>query len=370
MGYITPDIHLRTIHNPDIPAIDYDKDFNILWNDFKYECIWYLDPKYVPGKDKVWAVKVKTRGGGDKPVKDMGYASPKIIFNPDLPNLEYIIDDHIPYYDLAYDQVWMINDSITNNVKNVWAAKITPLNSKGIKVVGKIKINLPTHLDVIFISYNELNAEKNWERVKEKAPYAMRINGIKGIVDAHKCAAELATTDMFYVVDGDSYLIDDFNFNFQPDIFNRDCVHVWQSINPINDLVYGYGGVKLLPKELTLQVNENNADMTTSISNKFKLMKKVSNITEFNTDAFNTFRSAFRECAKLSSGILKRQLNRESKQRLEAWCNTGADRPWGEYAIKGACAGRKFGEENSNDITSLLKINDAKFILNIYKKLL
>jgi hypothetical protein len=175
---------------------------------------------------------------------------------------------------------------------------------------------------------------------------------------------------MFYVVDGDAYLSDDFDFSFQPGLFDRDCVHVWSSRNPVNDLIYGYGGVKLLPKELILQVGEDNPDMTTSISNKFKVIKKVSNITAFNTDEFNAFRSAFRECAKLSSGILKRQLDRESKQRLEEWCRKGADRPYGEWAIQGALAGKEFGESNSADHKKLLLINDINWLKQKFDKAL
>ena len=247
MGYITPNVHVRMIHNPDISEIKYSTDFNIAWHDFKYECVWYLDPKYNPSKDKLWAVKVKLRGGGEKPIKDMGYVSPKIIYNPEIPNLEYSITENISYYDLAYEHVWMIDNKLTNGLKDIWAAKITPVNSKGTKVIGNIKINLPEQLDVVFISYNEPNAEENWQRVLEKSPNAFKINGIKGIVNAHKCAAKLATTDMFYVVDGDAYLTNDWSFNYQPSIFDRDCVHVWCSLNPVNGLEYGYGGVKLLP---------------------------------------------------------------------------------------------------------------------------
>ena len=369
MGYITPNVHIRVIRNPDIPDIEYNKSFNIAYNDFKYECVWYLDPKFTSNSDKVWAVKVKLRGGNKKPSKDMGSVSPKIVYNPALPDLEYKILENIPYYDLAYEHVWMVDNNLSNGIKDVWAAKITPVNSKGTKVVGNIKVNLPERLDVVFISYNEANAEENWHRVLEKASYAKRVNGVKGIVNAHKCAAELATTDMFYVVDGDAYLNNDWSFEYQPGIFDRDCVHVWRSLNPINGLEYGYGGVKLLPRQLTLDVNPDCVDMTTNISSKFKIIPEVSNITAFDTDEFNTFRSAFRECVKLSSGILKRQLDRESSKRLNVWRTEGADKPHGKYAIAGALAGHKFGKENAGDLYTLSKINDDDFIKKTFNNI-
>jgi hypothetical protein len=281
----------------------------------------------------------------------------KIIFEND-PTTTSIED----IYDLNYEIIWYVDPKLTDN--NVWAFKgklknYTPLGTKN---MGYVSIAKSDELDVVFISYNEPNSEKNWLRVLEKCPNAIRVNGIKGIVNAHKYAAELVTTDMFYVVDGDAYLTDDWSFEYQPNIFDRDCVHVWRSLNPVNGLEYGYGGVKLLPRQLTLDVDPSCVDMTTSISNRFKPMTKISNITAFNTDEFNAFRSAFRECTKLSSNILKRQLTRESGKRLDIWCTVGADSPFGVWAIKGAIAGRDFGQKNKHNKTNLSLINDLDWM--------
>ena len=81
-------------------------------------------------------------------------------------------------------------------------------------------------------------------------------------------------------------------------------------------------------------------DMTTSITDKFKAMDTISNITAFNTDPFNTWKSAFRECCKLSSKVIDRQKNQETEDRLDIWCTVGADKPYGKHAILGAKAGR------------------------------
>ena len=93
------------------------------------------------------------------------------------------------------------------------------------------------------------NAEENWKRVLEKAPYAKRVHGVKGIFNAHKAAAYVASTDLFYVVDGDAYLTDQWQFNYQPGLFDRDCLYIWSSKNPVNGLKYANGGVKLLPRK-------------------------------------------------------------------------------------------------------------------------
>ena len=216
--------------------------------------------------------------------------------------------------------------------------------------------------DVVFISYNESNAEKNYLRLLDTCPRAKRVHGIKGIHNAHINAAMLCNTDMIWIVDGDAVIADDFNFNLVMLSYDIDCVHVWRSRNPINDLEYGNGGVKLLPRQLTLNMDVNTSDMTTSISKKFKAMNAVSNVNSFNTDEFTTWRSAFRECCKLSSRAIERQFEEETQQRLDIWCNIGQDAPFGEYAIAGAKAGRRYGLENKNNLEELRKINDFEWL--------
>jgi hypothetical protein len=204
--------------------------------------------------------------------------------------------------------------------------------------------------DIVFISYKEPNADENYEALKGKFPTAKRVHGVKGIHQAHIAAAKKCFTKMFWIVDGDAQIVNDFNFDYVVPDHQLDHVHVWRSLNPINDLVYGYGGIKLFPRLLTKKMDTSKADMTTSISSKFKPIDQIANITAFNTDPFNTWKSAFRECAKLSSKIIDRQKNEETEQRLETWCTVGEDRPYGSYALAGARAGREFGLSNSNDI--------------------
>lgn len=204
--------------------------------------------------------------------------------------------------------------------------------------------------DIVYISYQEPNADENYEALKSRFPMAKRVHGVKGIHQAHIKAAKKCFTKMFWIVDADALIKDDFNFDYVVPDHQLEHVHVWRSQNPINDLVYGYGGVKLFPRKLTINMDTSKADMTTSISRYFNPMSDISNTTAFNTDPFNTWKSAFRECAKLSSKIIDRQNNEETEQRLETWCTVGEDRPYGSYALAGARAGREFGISNSNDI--------------------
>lgn len=214
--------------------------------------------------------------------------------------------------------------------------------------------------DIVFISYNELNAEENYNRLSSRfsPPTLKRITGVAGIHNAHIAAAKKAMTKMFWVVDGDAQVLESFDFSYQVPNNELDYVHVWRSQNPINGLVYGYGGVKLLPKKLTMNMPLGNVDMTTSISPLFKAMPEIANITAFNTDPFSTWRSAFRECAKLASHTIERTNAEETLRRLDIWCTAGND----ENAIKGALAGRAYGEKNASNKEALLKLNDFTWL--------
>jgi hypothetical protein len=211
--------------------------------------------------------------------------------------------------------------------------------------------------DIIFISYNESSAEENFTRLRERFPLAKRVHGIKGIHNAHIAAAKKSFTKMFWVVDADAIILDNFNFDYIAPDWDLETVHVWRSCNPINGLEYGYGGVKLLPKKLTMALDTTTIDMTTSISKNFKVMEVISNITAFNTDAYSTWRSAFRECVKLSVNG-----DSESKERLSTWCVLNDDIPYGFHAYLGALAGKAYGEKNASNTEALSNINDFTWL--------
>jgi len=220
--------------------------------------------------------------------------------------------------------------------------------------------------DIAFISYGESNFANNYVNLLTQCPLhrIFRVQNIEGIHQAHIEAAKKANTKMFYVVDADAKILPSFKFNLKLDANEEDIVHVWHSRNPINKLEYGYGGVKLLPKQLTLDMNINSTDMTTSISTKFKTMEQVSNITEFNTDPLGTWRSSFRECVKLASRAIAGQVDSETVNRLNVWQFNHSKAPFAEYSRGGASAGAWYGSTYKDDPEALSKINDWDWLAN------
>ena len=242
-------------------------------------------------------------------------------------------------------------------------------------------------LDVFFLSYNEPYADENYAKLKEIVPNARRVNGVKGFAAAHQECARRSFTNNFYVVDSDAIIVDGFDFKFLPSKYNKwwhdeqsNYICVWSSINPINDLIYGHGGVKILPKQPLLRPNKDVVDFTTGFGLKTKVFEEVSNITAFNYDEFNTFRSAFRECAKLMSNITNRvlidsldpvtaiKIKKEAEYRLNIWTTVGSKNNFGEYCVAGAMQGKKYGEKFSNNIEKLKLINDYEWMTNEFNR--
>lgn len=220
--------------------------------------------------------------------------------------------------------------------------------------------------DIVFISYHESNAEVNWKALDDRFHgRTKRLHGVNGLHRAHKIAATMVSTDMFYVVDGDAVVMPTFHFNHEVPDHQKDHVHVFRAKNPVNGLVYGYGAIKLLPTSSVKLINESDLkpDMTSSLPNaKYHVVHELSNITEFNTDPFNSWRSAFRECTKLASKVISGQKDDETQHRLDVWCSTGSALPNGKWVIKGAVAGRDYGFENRDDLTRLFMINDLEWM--------
>jgi hypothetical protein len=267
---------------------------------------------------------------------------------------DFLFDYQIPIWEKDNIHIFkngLYNDGIMIHHKNKYISKreyefCWYTKKKEISHLASI----PKPYDIVFISYNEPNADKHYEQLLKRYPQAKRVDGVKGIHQAHIEAAKLCDTTMFWVIDGDAELLDDFILEYQVPKWQKDNVFVWRSRNPVNNLEYGYGGVKLFPVKETLEMDVTKTDMTTSISTKFNAMPEVSNNTVFNTTEFNTWKSAFRECCKLSSKTIRGQVDNETDERLQIWTTVGGNVPFGEYAIAGAIAGKQYGLSSGADL--------------------
>jgi hypothetical protein len=227
-------------------------------------------------------------------------------------------------------------------------------------------------LDIIFISYDEPDADLNFQHLKDRFPHARRVHGIKGIANAHIAAAKKAMTKFFYVVDGDAKVRDDFDFSFKPQVGEEQYVHIWNAHNPIG-LTYGYGGVKLFNKEFFKDV-KNQLDFSTTLTKDVKYHEQISCDTLFNSDYLRAFRGAFREGAKLMhlcEKIAKQERTEESQRigneaavRLGKWCNPPKC-AFQKFIKDGARAGMDYALKRPDDLSF---INEHSIIVEELKQ--
>lgn len=227
--------------------------------------------------------------------------------------------------------------------------------------------------DIFFLSYDEPNGEHNWSLLKSRFKRTKRVHGVTGILNAHKACAKKSLTKYFFVVDGDSEIIGDFSFRLSNELESElknhtDAIWVWRAKNPVNELEYGYGGVKLLPKKLLMDMPEMAVDMTTSLGSNFKIVNQVASITHFNSSPFNAWRGAFRECVKLSSSIIPRHKQEETEYRLWAWKNNNTGVLYGDWAIRGAREGEHFGNKYKHETKKLAKINNFQWLKDRFEE--
>lgn len=214
-------------------------------------------------------------------------------------------------------------------------------------------------MDIVFISYQETNAEENWQQLVSRFSQAKRVHGVKGVAQAHHAASELSRSEFFFVVDGDNKIQPDFHFEPPASKLRSDTLYVWRCLNPANDLVYGFGAVKLYNKTL-IQNRYTPAivDLATTISENYSIVPVVASQTHFFSSPREAWRGAFRECAKLASGQIHRQKQKETEIRLHQWCEKINPVPNADYVLKGARQGMSYGLSGQ----SMLAVNDFDWL--------
>jgi len=214
-----------------------------------------------------------------------------------------------------------------------------------------------TDYDIIYLSYDEPNAEKNYADLCSKVPWAKRVHGVEGSDAAHKACAKLSETDRFITVDADNIVREDFlnqELNFDEHTDLNSCVISWAGRNQINGLMYGNGGIKCWPREyvLNMKTHENadpkNAHAQVDFCWDMKYIQQNSCFSDVynNHTPQQAWRAGFREGVKmaLDRGIKVnkeefKQLHWKNLHRLYIWLMIGADAEYGEWAILGARAG-------------------------------
>jgi hypothetical protein len=216
----------------------------------------------------------------------------------------------------------------------------------------KIKI---AEQDIIYLSYDEPNAEKNYADLCSKIPWAKRVHGVKGSDAAHKACAALSETEYFVTVDGDNVVDPEF-INVEIDLdalgLTTDHVFSWCGKVNVNNLMYGNGGLKLWTRKFVnnMRTHENSDPSDTKglvefcFDDRYYQFNENYSTSVINASPFQAFRAGFREGVKMSldqgakvSSI--KDIWWQNYQRLLIWCSVGSDIENGDWAIYGAREG-------------------------------
>jgi hypothetical protein len=208
-------------------------------------------------------------------------------------------------------------------------------------------------LDIVFLSYDEPNADTHYADLCNKVPWAKRVHGVKGSDAAHKAAAELSETEWLITVDADN-IVDPKFFNLDIDTSNPKIqVYSWLGKNKLNGLLYGNGGLKIWKKDFILNMktheasDSDRAQVDFCWEDGYRQFKECYSETVVTGSPFQAWRAGFREGVKMTllDGVkippdeIEQRVWWHNLHRLKMWSTVGAHEENGLYAIHGARLG-------------------------------
>ncbi len=220
-------------------------------------------------------------------------------------------------------------------------------------------------MEKFFLSYDDPNLAENYLLAKSKITDLNLFSTKENIARSHKLCGEQSFTNMFLVIDSDAYLLDNFEISkIYESIIDQEKMYIFSARNPINDLEYGHGAIKIFQKKFF--TDQEVVDFSTSFFGKIEHVNLTLNIHRFNSSEFHTWRTAFRECVKLSSSVIKNRNKYDDEYRLDVWCENANGNEFSQECLNGARAGREYGYKFKHSHEDLRKINDFNFLKEQY----
>ena len=251
--------------------------------------------------------------------------------------------------------------SLLNSFDNIKLAPLPAAPAEVPNITGRGAKNKSTiirlqNIPVVFLSYDEPNADDNFEYLKATHPnpnIVHRVHGVKGFDAAHKAACNIASGERFFTVDADCKSSKDlWNKTIEVSVDTYDCTFSWSSVNIINGLVYGNGGIKLWYSDFVRNMRTHEAsDESDNTSNvefcwdeKYQQMNTTYGIVYNNATAYQAFRAGFREGIKMGLdrgnkvkiGDFKHKMYPANYARWMIWMTIGRDVENGSWAMYGA----------------------------------
>jgi hypothetical protein len=216
-------------------------------------------------------------------------------------------------------------------------------------------------LDIVFFSNGESCAEDNYKHLLEitkNLPNKVhRIDKVNGRIKSQHAAANISTTEWYFLVNAKLRVRDDFDFSWQPDRMKSSRHYIFTCTNSVNGLEYGHQAIVVNNRKLTLNTEVKGLDFT--MDSLTEVVEINSGISTYNSSEYDTWRTAFREMIKLCCNT-----DQDSVDRGSAWINKG-NGLFGEYSKMGARDAVDYYQYVGGDKEKLMLTYDWDW-LNLY----
>ncbi|MFI6759463.1 hypothetical protein ACIBF5_10035 [Micromonospora sp. NPDC050417] len=219
--------------------------------------------------------------------------------------------------------------------------------------------------DVVFLSYDEPLADTLYTRLSDTFGQVKRLHGVHGMRRAYRLTAEMVDSDFLFIADADFEVAADFNPSEVNALDEGVAMRVWRTVNAVNGLVYGHGGLKLCRRQALREMRDDVVDVLAGLPGRIEFTPTVAGRTRFNQSAWHAWRAGFRECAMLARGCEYGTASAEAQSRLEVWTLTGTG-PHAEDAIRGARAGVTFAADTPPNDGTWQNLNDPAWLAQRY----
>jgi hypothetical protein len=221
--------------------------------------------------------------------------------------------------------------------------------------------------DIVFISYDEPDADSNWQQLVQRFPRAQRVHGVKGMENALAEAARVSKTPWYFAVFGKTVLAPTFDFEFQPDYMQQPKHYIFYSENRANKLVYGEMAIIMYNRRLILENYGQEFGLDYTMSFPHEVVPILSTYGNFDTSPYHAWRTAFRETAKLAY-FESQQSTVEGRYRLNTWMSY-AEGEFAEWVLKGAADGHAFFEESQGKLAVLKQSFNWEWLRNRFESI-
>ena len=219
--------------------------------------------------------------------------------------------------------------------------------------IDKTHKNQPDPLqDIVFISYDEPAADHNWQLLYDRFPRALRVDGVAGMELALEAAADVAQTPWYYAVFAKTQVHELFDFSFVPDYMQQPKHYIFKARNTVNGLEYGHMGIVMYNCAGIRSINQQGEfgiDYTMSFPNES--IPILSCTASFDSTAYHTWRTAFREAGKLAY-FESVKPTVDGAYRLDVW-QSQATGLYAEWCLKGARDGVEFVTDSNYELATI-----------------